>query len=146
MRVLRQRGLSIHAVIGYDGRILRCADPETTVCYHAGSKANERFLGVEIVNKALGAPTKAHPRDLVAGRAHGRALTVLDFSEAQYASVLALADEWSSRYGIPRITAHGTDAIDVRKASGHVEHIHVSKRKIDCAGLIMERLRSSGYA
>lgn len=145
VRVLQQRGLSIHYVIGYDGVVKQCADPATTVCFHAGSKANERFIGVEIANKAVGPSLPKRPRELVQAHAHGRKFGALDFTDGQYASVIALANDLSERFKIPRVTAPGTDVIDVRAFNGHVEHIHVSKRKIDCGGLVMQALRSHGY-
>lgn len=144
VRTLRQRGLSIHFVIGRDGAVLRCADPKTTVCYHAGSRANERFIGVEICNPGIGSPAKSQ-RSAVTASAHGKVFTALDFTDAQYAAVIQLADELSDGFGIPKVCAPGTDVIDVRNYSGHVEHIHVSRRKIDCGGLIMHRLRAHGY-
>lgn len=145
VRTLRQRGLSIHYVIGADGLVLQCADPATTVCYHAGSKANERFIGIEIVNRALPPATSKHPRPIVKGRAHGRTFDVLDFTPAQYASILALADALSNIFGISRVTAPGDTVIDVRAFSGHVEHCHVSRRKIDAGTLVTYRLRAHGY-
>lgn len=146
VRTLQHRGLSIHYVIGYDGALKRCADPATTVCYHAGSRANGRLVGIEIVNPAVAVNVSSKfPRDTVAARAHGRPFVALDFTPAQYATIVALADELSERFGIPRVTAPGYDVIDVRKFAGHCEHIHVSKRKIDCGGLVMRWLRSHGY-
>jgi N-acetyl-anhydromuramyl-L-alanine amidase AmpD len=146
VRVLQQRGLSIHYVVGYDGAVKQCADPATTVCFHAGSSANERFIGVEIANKALGTPSPKRSRTPVNASAHGRKFIALDFTDAQYASVLRLADELSERFAIPRVTAPGDGVIDIRKFTGHAEHIHVSKRKIDCGGLVMTALRARGYA
>jgi N-acetyl-anhydromuramyl-L-alanine amidase AmpD len=146
VRVLQQRGLSIHYVIGYDGTVKRCADSVTTVCYHAGSTANERFIGVEIANKAIGTSSPKRERRPTTARAHGKVFPALDFTDAQYASVVRLADELSERHGIPRVTAPGDGVIDVRKFSGHIEHIHCSRRKIDCGRLVMAALRSHGYA
>lgn len=146
VRVLQQRGLSVHFIIGYDGKLLRCADPATTVCYHAGSKANERFIGVEIANKALPPALPSRPRRIVPASAHGRAMRFLDFTDEQYATIVALADELSDRYAIPRVTAHGDTVLpDIRTFSGHVEHISVSRRKIDAGTLVMQRLRAHGY-
>lgn len=144
VRVLRQRGLSVHRIIGKDGRVLRCADPKTTVCYHAGSRANERFVGVEICSPGIGSPEK-HGRKPVAASAHGRKFAALDFTPEQYAAIITLADELSEEYGIPRVTAQGDGVIDIRAFSGHAEHIHVSKRKIDCGTLVTSALRAVGY-
>lgn len=145
VRVLKQRGLSVHYVIGYNGETRRCADPATTVCYHGGKTANARFIGVEIANKAIGPATPKHPRSATQAHAHGRAFGALDFTEAQYVSIVRLADELSDRFAIPRVTVPHEDLIDVGLFSGHMEHIHVSKKKIDCGGLVMRRLRAHGY-
>ena len=145
VRTLKARGLSIHYVIGKDGRRLQCADPATTVCYHAGSRANPRKVGIEICNPGLGSPTKTG-RARVKGRAHGRVLDVLDFTPEQYAAIVLLADELSDRFDIPRITAPGDTVINVREFSGHLEHIMVSRRKIDCSTLVTTALRAHGYA
>jgi N-acetyl-anhydromuramyl-L-alanine amidase AmpD len=146
VKTLRQRGLSIHFVIGYDGKILRCADPATTVCFHAGKTANARFIGVEICNRGVGSQNAKNPRAHVSAVAHGRKFTALDFSSAQYASIVSLADELSARFSIPKACAKGTTVIDVASFSGHLEHIHVSKKKIDCGGLVVAKLREHGYA
>jgi N-acetyl-anhydromuramyl-L-alanine amidase AmpD len=147
VRVLRQRGLSVHYVIGYDGRILRCADPKTTVCYHGGSIANPRFVGIEIASKGLAPASPKRPRAPVTAEAHGRKLAAVDFTSAQYEAILRLADELSDRFAIPRSTAQGSTVLPhVGRFEGHLEHIHVSKRKIDCGGLVMRALREHGYA
>jgi N-acetyl-anhydromuramyl-L-alanine amidase AmpD len=147
VRILQQRGLSVHYVIGYDGTLKRCADPETTVCYHAGKTANARFVGVEIANKALGPASAKRPRDLVPATAHGRKFVSLDFTDAQYATIRALADELSERFDIPRSTAQGDTVLPfLGRFRGHAEHIHVTRKKIDCGGLVMSALRSHGYA
>lgn len=146
VRVLKQRGLSVHFVIGYDGTIKRCADPATTVCFHAGSKANGRFIGVEVSNKALGPATAKHPRQTVTASAHGRRFQMLDFSERQYASITSLADELSARFNIPRVTSHTDTIVDIAKFLGHVEHVGISRKKIDAGNLVMQRLRAHGYA
>ena len=149
IRTLKERGLSIHYVIDYHGVITQCADPATTVCYHGGSRANERFVGIEISNKALGAPKPGRPQATASGRAHGRTFTVLDFTDAQYASIVALADELSERFDIPRVCATGHTVMKpaaLASFRGHLEHVHVSAKKIDCSGLVMAKLRANGYA
>jgi N-acetyl-anhydromuramyl-L-alanine amidase AmpD len=146
VRTLKERGLSIHFVMGYDGRILRCADPATTVCFHAGKTANRRKLGIEICNRGIGSQSAKNPRAHVPASAHGRKFTALDFSPAQYKAIVELADEMSERFAIPKVTAPSDTVIDVAKFSGHLEHINVSKKKIDCGGLVLSKLRSHGYA
>jgi N-acetyl-anhydromuramyl-L-alanine amidase AmpD len=145
-RTLKRRGLSIHYVIDYAGVVTQCADPATTVCLHAGSKANERFIGVEIANRALLPASPRRPRTTVSAMAHGQRRDRTDFTPAQYAAILRLAAELSASYAIPRQCAVGDTTIDIRNFRGHAEHIHVSHRKIDCGTLVMAHLRANGFA
>lgn len=143
-KVLQAKGLSIHFVIDADGRIVMMADPATTVCYHAGSRVNPEFVGVEIVNRGVAPslPKRNRPeRDTVV---RGRKMTGLDFTPEQYASVAFLADALSVAHGIPRICATGTDTFtpaELAQFRGHLEHLHVSPRKVDSGGFIMDHLR-----
>jgi N-acetyl-anhydromuramyl-L-alanine amidase AmpD len=147
MRTLKRRGLSIHYVIDYDGTITCMADPATTACMHAGARANRRFIGVEVVNRALVPASKRRPRPVTKGTAHGQTKDRTDFTPAQYEAILRLADELSARFNIPRSTAQGSTVLPhFERFQGHMEHIHISPRKIDCGGLVMSALRAHGYA
>ena len=142
--VLRERGLSIHYVIDADGRTVQMADPSDTVCYHAGSRANAQFVGVEIVNRGVAPSLPKRNRAEVDATVRGRKVHALAFADAQLASVAALADQLSSTYGIPKLTPNGTDTFkpaDLAKFRGHLEHLHVSDRKVDCCGQIIAHLR-----
>jgi len=142
--VLRERGLSIHYVIDADGRTVQMADPADTVCYHAGSRANAQFVGVEIVNRGVAPSLPKRNRPEVDATVRGRKVHALAFTDAQLASVAELADQLSSTYGIPKVTPGGTDTFkpaDLVKFRGHLEHLHVSDRKVDCCGQIVAHLR-----
>lgn len=109
---LRARSLSIHYVIDPDGRIVQCCDPVTTVAYHAGA-ANAWTIGCEIV----GGPK-------------------VDFTPEQYASIGELADMQT----LPRVLFVKGD--DLATFSGHLEHLHLTPRKIDAGLRVMRFLRA----
>lgn len=145
MRTLKRRGLSIHYVIDYDGTVTKMADPATTACMHAGTRANRRFIGVELVNRAVVPPSSRRPRRVVQATSHGQTTERTDFTPEQYAAIITLADEISDAYGIPRVCAPGSTVIAYDTFAGHLEHIHITRKKIDCGGLVMGALRAIGY-
>ena len=141
---LRSRELSIHYVIDRDGRIVQCADPATTVAFHAGT-ANEWTVGIEIVSRGVQPALPGKPREPVATRVHNRAVAALDFTPAQYNSILFLAEHLSNELGIPK-TCATLDPVVMSPGEqlafrGHLEHAHVSAGKIDSGGLVMEFLQ-----
>ena len=141
--VLRERGLSIHYVIDADGRTVQMADPADTVCYHAGSRANAQFVGVEIVNRGVAPSLPKRNRPEVDATVRGRKVHALAFTPEQLAAVAELADRLSADHGIPRVVASGTDTFkpsDLARFKGHLEHLHVSDRKVDCCGQIVTHL------
>jgi hypothetical protein len=143
-QTLRNRKLSVHYVIDPDGRVVQCADPVSTVTYHAGL-ANEWTIGVEIVSKGTQPASPARPRPPIACRVHGRHVAGLDFLPPQYASIIALAEQLSADYGIPRACA-GTQPMVMTPGvqstfAGHLEHAHLSAGKVDSGGLVMRALR-----
>lgn len=141
---LRSRKLSIHYVIDFDGRIVECADPSTTVAYHAGT-ANEWTVGVEIVSRGVQPALPVRPREPVSVRVHNRPVAALNFSFAQYLSIQSLAEQLSHDLGIPRVCAGYEPTVMTPGAqaafSGHLEHAHLSAGKVDSGGLVMRFLR-----
>ena len=141
---LRSRKLSIHYVIDADGRIVQCADPATTVTFHAGT-ANEWTVGIEIVSRGVQPALPARPRKPVSVRVHNRPVAALDFTAAQYSSILFLADHLSNELSIPK-TCAAVEPVVMSPAQqlqfrGHLEHAHVSSGKIDSGGLVMKFLQ-----
>lgn len=143
---LRARKLSIHYVIDASGRIVQCADPETTVAYHAGT-ANEWTIGVEIVSRGVQPALEVRPRAPVAVVVHGRTVKALDFLTPQYRAIHALAELLSHEQGIPRACASEEPRVMTPGAqaafSGHLEHAHLSANKVDSGGLVMRFLRDA---
>jgi N-acetyl-anhydromuramyl-L-alanine amidase AmpD len=142
-RTLIGRSLSIHFVIGSDGSIVQMADPATTVCSHAGPRGNPAFIGVEIVSRGVEPCSPKliqHPR-LTTVR--GRRVKALDFLPAQYVAIENLGSALSLTHGIPAVVPGHTNTLapsELAKYRGHLEHIHVSSRKIDCGGFVMDHL------
>lgn len=99
--------LSVHYVLDLDGRLVQCADPAGTVCYHAGT-ANEWSVGCEIVG----------------GPGH-------DFTPAQYAKIGELAD--ASGFD-RRVWMPGDNLATFR---GHLEHRNVTSKKPDAGGRVL---------
>ena len=121
--VLRERGLSIHYVIDADGRTVQMADPADTVCYHAGSRANAQFIGVEIVNRGVAPSLPKRNRPRVDATVRGRKVHALAFTRAASA-VAELADRliggpWHSEGSrVRNVKPAGPGAVQ-----GHLEHL-----------------------
>ncbi len=141
---LRSRKLSIHYVIDPDGRIVQCADPASTVTYHAGT-ANEWTVGIEIVSRGVQPALPARPREPISVKVHNRTVAALNFTPAQYSSILYLAEHLSNELDIPKRCAVVDPAVMSAKEQlvfrGHLEHAHVSAGKIDSGGLVMKFLK-----
>jgi hypothetical protein len=156
-RVLRNRAdpatgkptpLSIHFVIDYYGKVMQQADPVRTVCYHAG-KVNSRSIGIEMANRALPPASAEHARGLRSTIIEdGHAFTHLDFTDAQYASALKLANVLALLSKIPALVPLDARKTDLSTFRGACEHIHAGSKshKTDCAGAIMGYLGRNGWA
>jgi len=146
--VLNRRGLSVHYLIDNDGTIFQCLDTQH-IAYHAGSK-NKLSIGVEISNayslkyqswyKNRGFGPRPIWKDV---KVHGKGLKpFLGFYDIQLKALAALWEAISRACDIPlqipnepegysgvsQAVVHGT-------FSGFGCHYHITKRKIDCAGL-----------
>lgn len=114
-RTLRARVLSVHFIVEPGGRTVQCADPLTTVCYHAGS-ANGRAIGCE----TCGGP-KA------------------DFTPQQYAAIAELAEAMPIKraiFGSP----HPGRPDKWETFAGHLEHHNIRATKPDDAGRVLRFL------
>ena len=156
-RVLDKRGISVHFLIDNDGTIYQTLDMQHGG-WHAGSeRVNRASVGVEISNAYY---TKYQdwyerngfgPRPLIDDAwVHGVKLKEhLDFYPVQIEALKAL---WKAihkaaeiPYEAPR-SQFGTTSTkyeqDVKYGafSGFISHYHVSKNKIDCAGLDIVKL------
>jgi len=167
--VLDKRGISVHFLIDNDGTIYQTLDMQHGA-WHAGSeRVNRASVGVEITNAYYPKFQDWYkrngfgPRPLKEGvRVHGELLgPFLDFYPIQIKALKALWKAVHNSTGIPfecpknqfGNTSKGYEQeTKYGKFKGFVSHYHVSKSKIDCAGLDLVTLleetqqeESNGY-
>ena len=153
-RVLDRRGISVHFLIDNDGTIYQTMDLQH-VAWHAGiSKINAKSIGVEISCaydlkwQSWYKKNGFGERPIVSGAwVHGRKLKPhLGFYPVQIEALQALWKAISDACDIPLETPTGrakdsyTTLASSGKFKGFVSHYHLTKRKIDCAGLDIEKL------
>lgn len=158
VRVLNKRGISVHFAIDNDGTIFQLMDLQD-VAWHAGSRRiNDSSVGVEISNawylkyqetyikKGFG------PRPVLSGvECQGKVLEdFLGFYDVQLQALSALWEAVSSATGIPLAVPGDSSGYDEKIAKngfeGFINHYHVSKNKIDCAGLDMPQVLKEAKA
>ena len=151
VRVLNNRGLSVHFVIDNDGTIYQLCDINH-MAFHAGSRVNASSIGVEIANayypkyqdwyvkKGFGKRPILENQEV-----HGKSMKpFMGFYPVQLDALKALWKALHESIGIPLECPEDENGnilktID-RKSSkgtfkGFVSHYHITKKKIDCAGL-----------
>jgi hypothetical protein len=169
-KVLNNRGISVHFLIDNDGTIYQTTDMQHG-CWHAGSeRANRASVGVEISNAHYPKYQEWYVRNghgerpIREGvRCHGEELDpFLDFYPVQ---IRALKQLWKAihkgldiPYVAPVTQFGNTDNnyaqhVKYGDFKGFASHYHVSKNKIDCAGLDIKKLleeveeeEESGYS
>ena len=156
-KVLQQRGLSVHFLIDNDGTIYQTMDMND-VAYHAGSrKWNDASIGVEISNAYYlqhqdwyvkqGLGKRPIMRDAVV---HGQKLDpFLGFYPQQIQALRALMRAVNKATGIPLQapldrSKRTNTTVSKKCASGRFEgfisHYHLTNKKIDCAGLDLDKI------
>jgi len=153
-KVLNNRGISVHFLIDNDGTIYQMVDTQHGA-WHAGiGKINHKSIGVEISNayslkyQSWYEKNKFGPRPIVNDAwVNGSKLKGhLDFYPVQIQAAKALWRACSYAYDIPLESIHGDNGsfqtstkteknVASGKFKGIVSHYHITKRKIDCAGL-----------
>ncbi len=154
-RVLEKRGISSHFVIDNDGTIVQLADTNDA-CWHAGKRAvNNKSIGIDFSNAYYlkyqsTYERRGHgPRPIIKNaRVHGIKLKpFLGYYPVQIEAYKALISALSRHYKIPLEFPENNDgslkeAVDSRVASGKFEgvacHYHVTRKKIDTAGLKLD--------
>ena len=155
-KVLKKRGISVHFCIDNDGTIYQLMDCND-IGWHAGNrKVNNNSIGVEISDayypkyqelyKTKGFGERPVWSD---AEVHGRKLEpFLGFYDVQIEAFKALAKALHNAYDIPLVAPmvgeellRGVDP-DVQKGTfqGVINHYHVTRRKIDCAGLKLDKI------
>jgi len=156
-RVLSNRGISVHFCIDNDGTIYQLLDTNHAA-WHAGGRAwNHSSIGVEISNAYY---TKYQDwydkkgfgkRPIVTGeKVHGKSMKdFTDFYPVQIEALKALWEAIHNGIGIPleAPTDENGETLKVvskeaesNKFKGFVSHYHLTRRKIDCAGLDIAEL------
>ena len=153
-KVLNRRGLSIHYTIDNDGTIRQHLDTQHAA-WHAGRKCNLKSIGVEISNAYyVDKYQKWYVKHgfgerpvITDGQVHGKKMKpFLGFYDVQLEALKALWEAVHNAVGIPYQTPTGSEkwavCSDVAKAKyhGYVSHFHLTRKKIDCAGLDIEKL------
>jgi hypothetical protein len=155
--VLDKRGISVHFLIDNDGTIYQTLDMQHGA-WHAGSeRANRASVGVEISNAYYPKYQEWYKDNgfgerpiIESARTHGELHgPFTDFYPAQIRALKALWKAIHGATGIPynaplnqfEKTSKGYEQ-DVKYGnfSGFVSHYHISKNKIDCAGLDLKTL------
>ena len=160
--VLNRRGASVHFLIDNDGTIYQTLDLQHAA-WHAGSaRTNRPSVGVEISNAYYPKYQDWYvkhgfgERPLVEDAwVHGEKLdTFTDFYPEQLKALEALWQAIHFATGIPyetpvnqfnKTSTKYEQEVAYGKFCGFVSHYHVSKRKIDCAGLDIKSMLDNMY-
>jgi len=135
-------GLSVHYGVSQDGRVAQWA-PEDLVCLHAGL-ANEWTVGWEVT--CPGFPGKAWNveknrgvvRNEYTDRIHGRRVSMLGYTEAQYATLRTMLQDFCRRHNLPydyprerdgSLMARCMTPEEMRSFRGVLGHFHVSPKR-----------------
>ena len=154
--ILKKRKLSVHFLIDNDGTIFQLMDCND-IGLHAGNrKVNNTSIGVEISNAYYPKyqniyRSRGHgPRPLWKDvKVHNQTLEpFLGFYTVQEQAFQALAKALNKVYNIPLQTPMNGDnilttvdpAVYRGTYKGVVNHYHITKRKIDCAGMQLDKL------
>lgn len=156
-RVLNKRGISVHFCIDNDGTIYQMLDTNHAA-WHAGSKKwNHSSIGVEIANAYYPKYQSWYEKNgfgerpiLSSEYVHGREMDpFLGFYDVQLEALKALWSACNEGLGIPAKCPLDSDGNTLKKVStsaaanrfkGFVSHYHLTSRKIDCAGLDINKM------
>ena len=159
-RVLEQRGISVHFCIDNDGTIYQLLDTNHAA-WHAGSKKhNHSSIGVEISNaydpkyQSWYKKNGFGERPIISGETvHGSSMK--DFTGFYDVQLEALKELWKAVHkgiGIPlkcptdkqgKTLKGVSTSVATDRFKGFVSHYHITRRKIDCAGLDIQTMLES---
>jgi hypothetical protein len=152
-RVLDRRGLSVQFLIDNDGTIYQTCDMRDAA-WHAGRRHNSHCVGVEI-SDAYSLKYQRHyskrygPRPIWRDKGvHGKTLKpFLGFYQVQIDALAALWECVSRACEIPLEIPPGPDAVYKPAVDhewrGFLSHFHLTRGKIDCAGLNLSDVLSA---
>lgn len=136
--VLKQRGLSTHLMIDWDGTVYQ---PMALfdMAWHAGDQINKQSVGIDMNNPVLVNRKGNTRREVFRGKIHGGETVSLGYTDAQYDALIAvLGGLFQIFTGIKRSAPLDPDGKVVQRRlaepvgfSGIVGHLHVSANKWD---------------
>ena len=155
-RVLKARGISSHFCIDNDGTIHQFVDTNN-IAYHAGNPANKNSIGIDFSNAYYTKYNKWYkrkgfgPRPILTGsRVHGVRLGHhLGYYPQQIESYKKLLNILCDHYNIKKDVPRDEDGNLITKVvneakrakfNGIVCHYHLTRNKIDCAGLELGKI------
>jgi len=152
VKVLNKRNISVHFCIDNDGTIHQLMDLNDAAWHAGGSKWNHSSIGVEIANAYYPKYQSWYERNgfgerpLIEGqKVHGSSMKpFMDFYPVQKEALKALWLACHEGLGIPLEAPKTKWAVDdeckANKFQGFCSHYHLTRRKIDCAGLDIEAM------
>ena len=155
--VLDRRGISVHFLIDNDGTIYQTLDMQHSAWHAGSSRTNRPSVGVEITNAYYPKYQDWYKKNGFGERpivedawVHGKKLDpFLDFYPEQIKALKALWKAIHKATGIPyetptsqfgKTSTKYVQEVAYGNYSGFVSHYHISKNKIDCAGLDIKTL------
>ena len=159
-RVLNKRGISVHFCIDNDGTIYQMVDMNHAA-WHAGSKKwNHSSIGVEISNAYYTKYQGWYERNgfgerplITDAKCHGSKMKPFTgFYDVQLEALKALWTACHEAVGIPykcpvdkegNTLAAVSSSAAANRFKGFVSHYHLTRRKIDCAGLDINAMLES---
>ena len=156
-KVLKKKGISSHCVIDNDGTIYQMVDPQH-IGWHAGNrKVNTASIGIDFSNAYYDKYQKYYRKRgfgnrplLVDSVVHGRKLKPhLGYYPVQIKAYKALIKCLENHYSFGlecpldedgNLLTKVSDAAAKAKFEGVVCHYHLTNRKIDCAGLELDKI------
>ncbi len=152
VKVLNKRNISVHFCIDNDGTIYQLMDMNDGAWHAGGSKWNHSSVGVEIANAYYPKYQNWYARNGFGERplisdatCHGKSMDpFMDFYPIQKEALKALWMACHEGLGIPLEAPSTKWAVDPdcqsNKFKGFCSHFHLTRRKIDCAGLDIEEM------
>jgi N-acetyl-anhydromuramyl-L-alanine amidase AmpD len=145
-RVLQERRLSVHFTGALDGSLCQHASLDRK-CAHAGSTGN-RGIGFEFANRGLPAKDGTSPRPFTVVTIHGVKVRAVHFTDPQLAAWVKACEWLAERYGWPRQVPNVLRQFTPKEAArftGALEHLHLSRRKVDSGGYLVGALVKAGW-
>jgi len=156
--VLKKKGISSHFVIDNDGTICQMVDPQHEALHAGSRRTNRPSIGIDISNAYYPKYQKWYiknghgARPVLTSRVHGKTVGPhLGWYPVQLEAYAALVDALSLYYKIPlecpldengKLLGTVHPPAQKEKYSGVVSHYHLTKKKIDCAGLRLDLILS----